>query len=309
MELKKLTIAVAGALFSLNVYAASEPVPQYVDRSVLHDHEHHGVEDHQPDNAPKKTLTQKPEPTFKMFSAAADEAAVTCDVETFATSNSTALISAITTQGASCVNKLFSAESRVQETAFESSNMFNVAKHTVNIAKTYQGGGSDELEALFLFLRAGYYAEFYNNNVSFLSWVTPAVKEAVDAFVANANFYESSDAHGKVLREVIITMDSASLEHAYLDVITQWLNRWNSDYAQHWYMRDAVNGVFTVLFGGQWNDQYVQAIGSQIALVDALAKMALNRDSITRADEFMTLTRVVKWQDYLSTVALRLKRK
>ncbi|MDC5705430.1 collagenase [Vibrio europaeus] len=288
MELKKLTIAVAGALFSLNVYAASEPVPQYVDRSVLHDHEHHGVEEHEPDNAPKKTLTQKPEPTFKMFSAAADEAAVTCDVETFATSNSTALISAITAQGASCVNKLFSAESRVQEAAFESSNMFNVAKHTVNIAKAYQGGGSDELEALFLFLRAGYYAEFYNNNVSFLSWVTPAVKEAVDAFVANANFYESSDAHGKVLREVIITMDSASLEHAYLDVITQWLNRWNSDYAQHWYMRDAVNGVFTVLFGGQWNDQYVQAIGSQTALVDALAKMALNRDSITRADEFMT---------------------
>ncbi|MDN3685346.1 M9 family metallopeptidase N-terminal domain-containing protein [Vibrio sinaloensis] len=38
--------------------------------------------------------------------------------------------------------------------------MYNVAKHTVNLARNYQGGGSEELEALFLYLRAGYYAEF-----------------------------------------------------------------------------------------------------------------------------------------------------
>lgn len=70
--------------------------------------------------------------------------------------------------------------------------MYNVAKHTVTLAKAYTGGGSDELEALYLYLRAGYYAEFYNNNISFVSWVTPAVQEAVDAFVNNANFTKTA---------------------------------------------------------------------------------------------------------------------
>ncbi|NOJ21670.1 collagenase [Vibrio coralliilyticus] len=290
MELKKITVAVASVLLSANAYAISAPVPQVVDLDAEHNHEHHhGVEDQHLEYTPTKLTPKKPQPTIKAFNMiAADEAAVPCDVEAFATSNSTSLINTITTQGASCVNELFSAESRIQETTFESGNMFNVAKHTTTLAKNYQGGGSDELEALFLYLRAGYYAEFYNDKVSFTTWVRPAVKEAVDAFVANGNFYENSDAHGKVLAEVIITMDSASLEHHYIDVVTQWLNRWNADYAQSWYMRNAVNSVFTVLFGGSWNDEYKAKIGEQTDLVNALSSFALNRNSIGRDDEFMT---------------------
>ncbi|MDN3685347.1 M9 family metallopeptidase N-terminal domain-containing protein [Vibrio sinaloensis] len=107
-------------------------------------------------------------------------------------------------------------------------------------------------------------------------------------FVANAAFYENSDAHGKVLAEVITTMDSAGLQHEYLAIVTQWLNRWDRSYAQSWNMRNAVNGVFTILFGGQWNSEYVRLIGSQTELVNALAAFALNRDSIGQADEFMT---------------------
>ncbi len=167
------------------------------------------------DYAPTKLLPQQPKPTLRTLSTrSAEQAANVCDVEAFTSNSSNDVLNAIKTQGASCVNALFSAESRIQEAAFESGHMYNIAKHTTNLAKAYAGGGSGELEALFLYLRAGYYAEFYNSKVSFLSWVTPAVKEAVDAFVNNANFYENSDPHGKVLSEVIITMDSAGLQHA-----------------------------------------------------------------------------------------------
>ncbi|MEF1304769.1 M9 family metallopeptidase N-terminal domain-containing protein, partial [Vibrio owensii] len=217
----------------------------------------------------------------------AEQAANVCDVEAFTSNSSNDVLNAIKTQGSSCVNALFSAESRIQEAAFESGHMYNIAKHTTNLAKAYAGGGSDELEALFLYLRAGYYAEFYNSKVSFLSWVTPAVQEAVDAFVNNANFYENSDPHGKVLSEVIITMDSAGLQHAYLPQVTQWLTRWDSQYAQNWYMRNAVNGVFTILFGGQWNEQFVQTIGNQTELVKALGDFALRSSAIGASDEFM----------------------
>lgn len=113
------------------------------------------------------------------------------------------------------------------------------------------------------------------------------MQEAVDAFVNNANFYENSDPHGKVLSEVIITMDSAGLQHAYLPQVTEWLTRWNDQYAQNWYMRNAVNGVFTILFGGQWNDQYLQIIGNQAELAKALGDFALRESSIGASDEFM----------------------
>ncbi|MBW3697737.1 PKD domain-containing protein [Vibrio sp. T187] len=289
MELKKLSVAVASILLSANAYAASQPTPQVVDRTVQHDHElEHGVENHTPEYSPTKQTLQQPQPVMRALSSTmADEAAVVCDVEAFATSSSSSLIAAITTQGASCVNELFSAESRIQESAFDSSNMFNVAKHVVTLAKSYAGGGDDDLEALYLYLRAGYYAEFYNSNVSFTSWVQPAVKEAVDAFVNNSHFYDNNDLHGKVLNEVIITMDSARLQHAYFNEITQWLTRWNSDYAQSWNMRGAVNGVFTVLFGGQWNNEFVATITNHPELAKALGDFALNQSAIGADDEFM----------------------
>tara|TARA_Y100001956_G_C4127140_1_gene190842 strand:+ start:2710 stop:5253 length:2544 start_codon:yes stop_codon:yes gene_type:complete len=310
MELKKITVAVVGALFSMHAFAVSEPTPQVVDRAVHFDHDHdhavqHGIENKKPQYSPKKSLPKKPKPEAKKDSSAVNplttmsagvsamrgaegSGTLPCDVNAFNTNSSSTLIGQITGQGAECVNELFSASSDIQKTAFSSSNMYQVAKHTSSLSRSYRGGGSDDLEALFLYLRAGYYAEFYDNSINFASWVQPAVKEAVDSFVNSGSFYENSDAHGKVLGEVITTMDSAGLQHEYLGVVTEWLNRWDRSYAQNWYMRNAVNGVFTVLFGGQWNDEFVARIGSQSGLVDALSRFALNRQSIGQDDEFMT---------------------
>ncbi|EMB9230309.1 collagenase [Vibrio harveyi] len=287
MELKNLTVAIATFFASTNALALSEPSQQVTE--IYQHHAHQSGNDRAlPDYAPTKLLPQQPKPTLRTLSTrSAEQAANVCDVEAFTANSSNDVLNAIKTQGASCVNALFSAESRIQEAAFESGHMYNIAKHTTNLAKAYAGGGNDELEALFLYLRAGYYAEFYNSKVSFLSWVTPAVKEAVDAFVNNANFYENSDPHGKVLSEVIITMDSAGLQHAYLPQVTQWLTRWDSQYVQNWYMRNAVNGVFTILFGGQWNEQFVQAIGNQTELAKALGDFALRSAAIGASDEFM----------------------
>ncbi|MEZ8582913.1 collagenase [Vibrio splendidus] len=291
MELKKLSVAVASLLLSANVYAASQPISQVLDRSVENEHGvEHGVADHAPQYSPTKQTLKQPQPVMRALSSTlAEEAMVTCDVEALATSSSNALFTEVTAQGASCVNELFSAESRIQEIAFGSTNMFNVAKRVVTLAANYSGGGDDELEALYLYLRAGYNAEFYNKNVTFATWVQPAVKEAVDAFVKNRHFYDNNDSHGKVLNEVIITMDSAGLQHAYLNEITQWLKLWNSNYAQSWNMRGAVNSVFTVLFGGQWNDEFVATITNYPELAKALGDFALNQNAIGADDEFMAI--------------------
>lgn len=289
MKIYKLNLVLVGLLLSLNVNAYSEPTSQMVENQDLQYHHTHGVESQLIERSPVAVLPQQTNEESDKFVSmnrvSAFDAVETCDLNAFV--NASNISDAIKEQGTDCINKLFSASSDIQVAAFDSGNMYNAAKHTAQLARSYNGGGSKDLQALYLYLRAGYYAEYYNKSINFSAWVTPAVKEALDAFVNNGNFYENSDQHGKVLSEMLTTIDSANLQHEYIYVLTQWLTRWNQNYAKNWSMRNAVNGIFTVLYRGQWNKAFVSAIGSETNLVNALAEFALNQSVVGADDEFM----------------------
>ncbi|MGB0860107.1 MAG: collagenase, partial [Pseudoalteromonas spongiae] len=291
MKLTKLALVLATLSYGQSAFAASAPISQ--NQPKVH---HHGVESKRMDNAPTAVTTQQSTHTFDhahkrihtlKSQSMQQAAAATCDVNALATSNSTQLISEIKSQGTTCVNELFGAASNIQVAAYDSNNMYAVANHVKNLADSYQGGGDNDIEALFLYLRAGYYVEFYNDQVTFASWVKPAVKNAIDAFVNNSHFYDDNDAHGKTLSEVLITMDSSEQQDVYLPVVVEWLNRWNASYAGKWNMRGAVNGVFTILFRGQWNTEFKNKIGSANDLVSALAKFTTSTYMIDSDAEFM----------------------
>ncbi len=214
-------------------------------------------------------------------------AAIACDVNAFVTSNSTTLINQIKAQGTTCVNELFSASSGVQVGTFTSDNVYAVANSVKGLSTSYTGGGNVDIEAMFLYIRAGYFAEFYNDGITFSTWVKPSVKGALDAFVNNSHFYDDNDNHGKTLTEVIITMDSSEQQDVYLPVAKSWLNRWNQSYANKWNMRNAINGFFTLIFRGQWNSNFVNQVGSDNALVTSLRNFALSSWMINSDAEFM----------------------
>lgn len=231
---------------------------------------HHGVEQQHNDKAPIAQLQTQPQ-QLSSFMMRTQAATVSCDLAALANASTTSIITELKNQGTNCVNQLFSASASIQGQVFSSDNMYAVANHAKSLSQTYAGGGDIELEALFLYLRAGFYVEFYNDNVSFSTWVTPAVISAIDAFVNNSHFYDDNDGHGKTLSEVIITMDSAEQQHRYLGVVKQWLTRFNESYAAKWNMRGAVNGIFTLLYRGQWNDAFVTAVGTDTELVAKLS--------------------------------------
>lgn len=293
MKLKKLAVLVAGSFYGITAFATTAPQMQQINsiNTEHHHHHHHGVENEtHVENAPTAESQYAEQPVMMQmsaFSMANVQAAAVCNVNALATTNSTTLINEIKSQGVQCVNELFSASSNIQAAAFDSNNMYAVANHVKTLSQNYQGGGDANIEAMFLFLRAGYFAEFYNDQVTFATWVTPAVKGAIDAFVNNSHFYDDNDAHGKTLSEVIITMDSSEQQDVYLPVVTQWLNRWNESYASKWNMRGAVNGVFTLLFRGQWNNEFKAKIGTQTDLVAALRKFTTSTYMINSDAEFM----------------------
>ena len=230
---------------------------------------HHGVEQNHNEKAPIAKVQSQPQLlSARMMTMQA--AAVTCDLDALATASTSTIITEVKNQGSQCINELFSASASIQSQVFTSDKMFAVANHAKSLSQTYAGGGDVELEALFLYLRTGFYAEFYNDNVSFATWVTPAVVDAIDAFVANSHFYDDNDGHGKTLNEVIITMDSSEQQHRYIGVVKQWLSRFNESYAAKWNIRGAVNGIFTLLYRGQWNDAFVTAVGTDTDLVTQL---------------------------------------
>lgn len=281
-----------------HVSKAPQQAPQKVPEQKLH---HHGVHEEVDERAPtKQSQYQHQEPHFPIFNKNAKNNqfdsvkkttnsanAMACDVSLFATSNSSSLIAQLKSQGPNCVNDLFSAAANIQQSAFTSDNMYSVANHVKTLSQNYNGGGDVDIEALFLYLRAGFYVEFYNNNVSFASWVKPAVKNALDAFVNNANFYQNNDAHGKTLSEVIITMDSSEQQDIYLPVVKEWLARWDQTYADKWNMRSAVNGIFTILFRGQYNTNFKALVANDNQLVNLLRDFSLQTWMVDSDSEYM----------------------
>lgn len=238
----------------------------------------HGHESKRDSRAPQKATSHKTSEHANTLKLANTEfsisiqAAASCNVSAFVSAQSSTIVSQITSQGPDCVNDLFSVSAQNQVDIFTSSKMIAAAQAAKQAAQSYQGGGDATLESLILFIRAGFYAEFYNNGVNFSANVTNEVKSAIDAFVNNIHFYDNNNGHGTVLSEFLIAMDSTELQHVYLPIVKNWLNKFDQNYAANSNMRRAVNNIFTLLYRGQWNNNYVNLVKSDTQLVDLLSQ-------------------------------------
>lgn len=210
-----------------------------------------------------------------------------CDMEQFATSNSTVLIDKIKSLGFECVNELFNTSSDIQVTAFSSDNMIAVANHVVPLSMYYMGGGDEDIESIFLYLRAGYFAEWNNNDISFNEKVQPTTKLAIDAFVNNCYFYDNDNEHGNVLREVLTTMASARLGDNYIPVVKEWLARWNPSYAENHNMEVAFNKIFTILWLDAGTDDFKKAVSDDEELVRLLSNFTFKRWMVDTDSEYL----------------------
>ncbi|RRS07810.1 PKD domain-containing protein [Pseudoalteromonas sp. J010] len=291
-----VALAMAGAV---NAHQESERLFKPLEASsqakinISHGHEHNAKRDKAP-VAESEAMQVSPllaaqTSQVNTFNADRSEQLSVCDLASLANANSSQIVAEVKLQGASCINALFSAESSIQSKVFTSDKMYAAAQSTKALSQSYAGNGSSDLEALYLFIRAGFYVEFYNDQVSFATWVKPAVKEALDAFVNNSHFYDDNDAHGKVLSEAIITMDSSELQDSYLPVVKAWLAKWNESYGQKWNMRSAVNGIFTILYRGQWNSNFVAQVKNDQELVQLLGNFTAQTWMINSDSQYLII--------------------
>lgn len=198
-----------------------------------------------------------------------------CDVDGFANASGAALVSAVKAATTDCINSLFSISASVGAQVFPEAKMVTIANALASNSASYPGNNSSSTLQLILFLRAGYYLQWYNPAEigDYGPTLTNAIRPALDAFVANSHFQDVNDNHGEVLAEFVTLIDSAGENTHQLGTIAGILDRYGPTWQPYWYMKSATNSVFTVLFRGHYLDDFRAAVqvspGSQI--LDSLA--------------------------------------
>ncbi len=175
-----------------------------------------------------------------------------------------------------CINGLFNGEPN-SISAFSATNMTFVANATASLASSYNASGTEvSIGKLYYFLRAGYFVQYYNSSKipAYPQSVKTAIRAALDNLVNNPVFYQNSAVNGMNIQDALTLIDSAGENVRYLPVVKEWLQRWNTNYASEWYMRGAVNQIFTILFRGHQNADFAQAIASDTVLINRLGNFA-----------------------------------
>ncbi|MEV0185246.1 collagenase [Streptomyces sp. NPDC050625] len=204
------------------------------------------------------------------------EKAASCTPADFGSRTGAALVALVRASTTDCVNTLFAVTGSAAHDVFRQSQMVTVANAFTRAARTYRGDNADRVWQLVLFLRAGYYVQFnHPTDVGpYGPRLTTATTSGLDAFFARRHSRDVTAANGDVLGEVVILTDSADQQSRYLSVYQRMLQDYDSSYDDIAAMVAAVNDVYTPLWRGNWNPEYVAAVAADPGVVETLDTFA-----------------------------------
>ncbi|MBS2539886.1 collagenase [Catenulispora sp. NF23] len=218
----------------------------------------------------------------KQSSVAKATATQSCTPADFDSRSGSALADYVKSSTTDCINTLFTVTGSDATTIFSEANMEAVAGSYQSGAGSYPGDDSTSVQQLVLFLRAGYYVQYYSNGSipAYGQALATAVEGGLDAFFADSHALDVNDNNGPVLGETVILTDSAGEQARYLGAYQQILNAYNSSFDAYPTMLNAVNDVYTPLFRGHQFPAFVTAVTADPSIIDTLNSFALNHISL-----------------------------
>ncbi|WP_235502957.1 collagenase, partial [Kitasatospora sp. Root187] len=230
-----------------------------------------------------KETSQREQSTAKPKSAlgAAGVTAV-CNVADFTSKTGAALVQQIKVSDLDCVNTLFQLTGANAQAVFREAQMVTVADALRANATNYPGDNSTSTGQLVLFLRAGYFVQWYNEST--VGSYGPALKSsiigALDTFFAAPRAADVNDANGATLAEAVILADSAQQNAHYLGLVKRLLTSYNSSYDSSYYMVAAVNNAYTILFRGHQTPEFLPAVQADPSILTVLRDFAVAHDDL-----------------------------
>ncbi|MEZ7002152.1 collagenase [Streptomyces sp. AD55] len=237
-------------------------------------------------------------------------AAASCDVSDFTGRTGSALVQQIKASTTDCVNTLFNLTGTDARQAFREEQMATVAYAVRDGSASYPGDGSTGMPQLVLYLRAGYYVQYYNADAvgPYGASLRTAIRAGLDAFFAGPHSRDVSDANGETLAEAVILIDSAEENARYLYVVKRLLADYDASWNSSWWMLNAVNNVYTVTFRGHQVPEFVTAVQSDPSLIDALYGFAKGHLGLLGTDQsYLTSNAGRELGRFLQHSALRSK--
>lgn len=218
-------------------------------------------------------------------SAAAEAAA--CSASDFTSRSGSALVRQIKASTTDCVNTLFNLTGGDAYYAFREAQMTTVAYALRDDSASYPGDASTGMPQLVLYLRAGYYVQYYDPGTvgSYGSSLQTAIRAGLDAFFASPRSRDVSNANGETLAEAVTLIDSSEQNARYIHVLKRLLADYDSTWNSSRWMLTAVNNVYTVTFRGHQVPAFVSAVQSDRSLLDALYNFASSHRSLLGTDQ------------------------
>nr|WP_188270086.1 MULTISPECIES: M9 family metallopeptidase [unclassified Streptomyces] len=207
-----------------------------------------------------------PAPTARRSAAA-------CDIGAFSSRTGSALVQQVKTADPSCVGELFGVTGADAYGVFREAQMVTVADALRTNALAYPGDDSTSTYELVMFLRAGYYVQWYDSADTgpYGTALRTSIRGALDAFFAHARSRDVTAANASVLGETLTLVDSAQENVRYLPVVKRVLTDYDAGtYNAVTGMPGAVNSVFTVLFRGHQTSGFPAAVQADPSILDTL---------------------------------------
>ncbi|WP_103534053.1 collagenase [Streptomyces sp. SM11] len=215
------------------------------------------------------------------------KAAAACDPADFTGRTGSELVRQIKASTTGCVNTLFSLTGDNARLAFREAQMVSVAYALRDNSAYYPGDGSTGIPQLVLYLRAGYYVQWYNPDVvgPYGPALRTAIRSGLDGFFASPRSRDVTDDNGETLSEAVILIDSAAENARYISVVKRMLADYDSSWNAFPRMLAAVNNVYTVTFRGHQVPAFVSAVESDPSLIDSLYRFAADHLSLLEGDQ------------------------
>ncbi|MFF4096987.1 M9 family metallopeptidase [Streptomyces sp. NPDC001834] len=257
---------------------------------------------------PGATLPSHLAPSMKADSKA--RAAAECNVSDFTSRTGSALVEQVKSSTTDCVNTLFRVKGNDGYLAFREEQMVTIANALRDGSASYPGDSSTGMTQLVLYLRAGYYVQYYDPDTvgSYGPQLRTAIQGALDAFFASSHAFDVTDANGQTLSEAVILIDSAVENARYLSVVKRLLADYDSSYNEFWYMVNAVNSVYTVFFRGHQVPEFIAAVEADPSVLQALSDFASRHlDLLGTKQSFLASNAGLELGRFLKEDSLRAK--
>ncbi|MFB8241876.1 collagenase [Kitasatospora purpeofusca] len=241
-----------------------------------------------PDRSDTPSAAHRQAEIVKTFGAAAPKALAEqpCNIPDFTGRTGGALVQAVKAADLGCINSLFNLVGTDARGAFREAQMVSVADALRDNAAAYPGDNSTSTGQLVLFLRAGYFVQWYHATDvgTYGTALQSSIRGALDSFFNSAHSRDVTSANAGTLGEAITLIDSAQENVRYLPVVKRLLGAYDAATHNPTNMGNALNSVFTVLWRGHQTTGFVDAVAADPSVLDALYSFASANGALLGGD-------------------------